>query len=98
RFSRDWSSDVCSSDLVGGAMDFFDVDNIQVLRGPQGTLFGRNTIGGAVLINTVLPGEEREATLRARIGEDNLREVFGAVTVPLRSEERRGGKGGVIGW
>src|SRR5690606_37127818 len=83
RFSRDWSSDVCSSDLVGGAMDFFDVDNIQVLRGPQGTLFGRNTIGGAVLINTALPGDEREATLRARIGEDALREVFGAVTVPL---------------
>src|SRR5690606_34998214 len=68
---------------VGGAMDFFDVDNIQVLRGPQGTLFGRNTIGGAVLINSVLPGDEFEATLRARIGEDNLREVFGAVTVPL---------------
>jgi len=75
--------DVYMGRAVGGAMDFFDVDNIQVLRGPQGTLFGRNTIGGAVLINTVLPGEEREATLRARIGEDNLREVFGAVTVPL---------------
>src|SRR5690606_9505794 len=75
--------DVYMGRAVGGAMDFFDVDNIQVLRGPQGTLFGRNTIGGAVLINTVLPGDELEATLRARIGEDNLREVFGAVNVPL---------------
>ncbi|MBN1238970.1 MAG: TonB-dependent receptor [Gammaproteobacteria bacterium] len=75
--------DVYMGRAVGGAMDFFDVDNIQVLRGPQGTLFGRNTIGGAVLINSVMPGDEFEATLRARIGEDDLREVFGAVTVPL---------------
>src|SRR5690606_28860835 len=74
--------DVYMGRAVGGAMDFFDVDNIQVLRGPQGTLFGRNTIGGAVLINTALPGDELEATLRARVGEDNLREVFGAVNVP----------------
>lgn len=75
--------DVYMGRAVGGAMDFFDVDNIQVLRGPQGTLFGRNTIGGAVLIDTVMPGDEREATLRARIGEDDLVEVFGAVTVPF---------------
>src|SRR5690606_11902502 len=75
--------DVYMGRAVGGAMDFFDVDNIQVLRGPQGTLFGRNTIGGAVLINTVTPGDELEGTLRARVGEDDLREVFGAVTVPL---------------
>src|SRR5690606_30908055 len=42
-----------------------------------------NTIGGAVLINSVTPGDEFEATLRARLGEDDLREVFGAVTLPL---------------
>ncbi len=75
--------DVYMGRAVGGAMDFFDVDNIQVLRGPQGTLFGRNTIGGAVLINTVLPGDEQEATVRARVGGDDLREVFGAVTLPF---------------
>jgi iron complex outermembrane receptor protein len=42
---------------VGGAMDFRDISSVQVLRGPQGTLFGRNTIGGAVLLSTNAPGE-----------------------------------------
>jgi iron complex outermembrane receptor protein len=68
---------------VGGAMDFFDIADIQVLRGPQGTLFGRNTIGGAVLVNTVMPGDDLEGTLRARVGDDSLYEVFGAVTLPM---------------
>ncbi|HEX5787754.1 MAG TPA: TonB-dependent receptor [Woeseiaceae bacterium] len=75
--------DVYVGRAVGGAMDFFDVANIQVLRGPQGTLFGRNTIGGAVLINTVLPGDEFEGTVRARVGDDSLWEIFGAVTLPM---------------
>ena len=68
---------------VGGAMDFFDVADIQVLRGPQGTLFGRNTIGGAVLVNTKLPGDEFEGTVRAQVGDDNLWELFGAATLPM---------------
>lgn len=37
---------------------FYDVNSVQVLRGPQGTLFGRNTPAGAVLVNTRLPGDE----------------------------------------
>jgi iron complex outermembrane receptor protein len=39
----------------GSLFDYFDVNNVQVLRGVQGTLFGRNNTGGAVLVNTVAP-------------------------------------------
>ena len=62
---------------VGGAMDFRDIATTQVLRGPQGTLFGRNTIGGAVLLTTNRPGAGN--TIRVGVGEDNLFEGFAAV-------------------
>ena len=51
----------------GIILDAFDLDNIQVLRGPQGTLFGRNVTGGAVLMNTKDPSDEFELTLRSAI-------------------------------
>ncbi|MGT2514006.1 TonB-dependent receptor [Sphingomonas panni] len=69
---------------VGGAIDFGDIDGVEVLRGPQGTLFGRNTIGGAILVRTRQP-EMGKTSVRARlrIGDYNLREGFAAVNVPL---------------
>lgn len=68
---------------VGGVMDFRDIASVQVLRGPQGTLFGRNTIGGAVLLTTALPGDEFGGTVKVGIGDDNLREGFVAVDLPM---------------
>ena len=41
---------------VGANMELRDIASVQVLRGPQGTLFGRNTIGGAILMTTKDPG------------------------------------------
>lgn len=75
--------DVYMGRSVGGAMDFRDISGVQVLRGPQGTLFGRNTIGGAVLLSTTLPGQEFGGELKAGVGDDNLREAFVAVNVPM---------------
>jgi iron complex outermembrane receptor protein len=75
--------DVYMGRSVGGAMDFRDISSVQILRGPQGTLFGRNTIGGAVLLTTNAPGDDAGNTIRVGVGQDNLREVFGAFDIPL---------------
>lgn len=70
--------DVYMGRSVGGAMDMRDIATTQVLRGPQGTLFGRNTIGGAVLLTTHGPGEGAGNTLRVSAGDSSLLDVFGA--------------------
>ncbi|MFT5775475.1 TonB-dependent receptor [Hyphomonas sp.] len=68
---------------VGGTMDFRDIAGVQVLRGPQGALFGRNTIGGAIVLTTTEPGDEFGGSARIRAGTDNLVDVFAAVDVPI---------------
>ncbi len=73
--------DVYMGRSVGGAMEMRDIANTQVLRGPQGTLFGRNTIGGAVLLTTNGPGEGAGDTVRMSLGQDNLIDGFGAFDV-----------------
>jgi iron complex outermembrane receptor protein len=52
---------------AGVTIDMFDVESIEVLRGPQGTLFGRNVTGGAVLVNSKGPTDEFEFSARASI-------------------------------
>jgi iron complex outermembrane receptor protein len=77
--------DVYIGNAVGGSMALRDVASVQVLRGPQGTLFGRNTIGGAVLIATTDPGDEFGGTVRAGTGTDSLIDGLVALDAPLSS-------------
>ncbi|QKS01870.1 TonB-dependent receptor [Sphingomonas sp. CL5.1] len=62
---------------------FFDLGSIQVVKGPQGTLFGRNATGGAVLYTTPMPGNEIGGNLIVRAGERNSVQIQGAIDLPI---------------
>lgn len=70
---------------IGGASatSFFDMASIQVLKGPQGTLFGRNATGGAVLYATQTPVQASEGYVKGGLGNYDNRELEGAVNAPL---------------
>lgn len=67
----------------GGAGNFVDLQNVQVLNGPQGTLFGRNTTGGAVLLVPQKPTNDFEGYVQAKIGNYDNQQFEGAVNVPI---------------
>ncbi|HEX7947929.1 MAG TPA: TonB-dependent receptor, partial [Phenylobacterium sp.] len=69
------------------ASSLYDLASVQVLKGPQGTLFGRNTTGGAVLYTTARPSYDRaSANAITRVGNLDLRYLEGAVNLPLSSD------------
>lgn len=74
---------------VGGAGSnaFFDLQSVQVLKGPQGTLFGRNSTGGAMLFTTAKPTGERTGYGAARYGRFNDMQVEGAVNGPVSGDK-----------
>jgi iron complex outermembrane receptor protein len=75
-------NDVVVTPWYGQNLSFYDLSSVQVLKGPQGTLFGRNTTGGAVLASPVKPGNKLEGYATASYGRFDRWSVEGAVTVP----------------
>jgi iron complex outermembrane receptor protein len=71
-----------------GAGAFFDLQNVQVLKGPQGTLFGRNTTGGAVLLVPQRPTEQLEGYVQASAGNYDMQRMQGVLNVPLGETAR----------
>lgn len=71
---------------IGSFTPTFDLDNVQVLKGPQGTLFGRNTTGGAVLVYTRAPSYDVNGYVQADIGNFNKHSFQGAVNIPIVSD------------
>src|SRR3546814_16151109 len=108
-------SDVCSSDLVSdGAtltslqsfnQDLFGLKQIEVLKGPQSALYGRNAAAGAIVITTKEPGDTFEGTAMVGYGNFDTKKATASIGGPIsdnlkfivsgRSEARRVGKEGV---
>ena len=73
----------------GAVLDVYDVERIEILRGPQGTLYGRNTVGGAVKYVTRRLPNEPEFHARANLGLDEQADLIVSGSTPLGSEAVR---------
>ncbi|MET3666721.1 TonB-dependent receptor [Caulobacter sp. 1776] len=67
----------------GAVLDIFDIERIEVLRGPQGTLYGRNTIGGAIKYVTKRLGDEAAAKAKVTYGSYNQTDVLVSAQTPV---------------
>lgn len=68
---------------TGALVDMFDVESIEVLRGPQGTLFGRNTVGGIINIKRTRPTGELGVKLQATVGSYGRNDYKAIFNAPL---------------
>ena len=82
---------VYSEDLLTAtAATFWDVERIEVLRGPQGTLYGRNAVGGAINILYKEPTDVFEGAMKAIVGDYGTQDYYGAFSGPLIEDKLMG--------
>jgi iron complex outermembrane receptor protein len=69
--------------------ELLDVSQIEVLKGPQGALYGRNAVSGAIIVTTKMPSDELEGRVTLGVGNNNSQRINGVISGPL-SENVRG--------
>lgn len=74
----------------GALLDIYDVERIEVLRGPQGTLYGRNAVGGAIKYVTRRLSDEVEGSIRASYGAYDQMDLVGRISAPVTDTLRVG--------
>ena len=79
------------SRIRGTQMDLFDIERVEVLRGPQGTLYGKNTIGGAYSIVTRRPGQDPHGLFQVTVGDYGQLEARLAASGPITNNFAIGG-------
>jgi iron complex outermembrane recepter protein len=65
------------------SLPVYDLQDVEVLKGPQGTLFGRNALGGAILLNPKAPSFDEDGYVRASVGNFEYSAVEGALNIPV---------------
>ncbi|MGH8444629.1 MAG: TonB-dependent receptor [Solimonas sp.] len=83
-----YTDEVYASSAFAQSLQFFDVQRIEVLKGPQGTLYGRNATGGLVNVIANKPTDTFDASISAEYGTYNNQVIEGFVSGPLSSSVR----------
>src|SRR5258706_994370 len=78
--------DVVQENPILKGFPLFDIDRVEVLRGPQGTLFGRNSPAGVVKFDSAKPSQRQEGYVNATVGSDDMVNVEGAFNLPLSGD------------
>jgi len=71
---------------IGGMLDLADVERVEVLRGPQGTLYGNNTIGGAINVITTRPDGDLKGKIKITAGERSRKDIEANINFPIQED------------